>query len=1142
MTGVIKMNNYRQLIEKLDGFIRKYYANQALRGGLIFLSCLMIYILLITVGEYYFYFPAWLKISILSILTIAGLLAVILWVCIPFLKMERLGKIISRERAAQIIGVHFPQVSDKLLNILQLHDASASDPESTELINAAIDQKAQSIAVVPLLKAVDLGKNKKYLTFLIPPVLIIIFLVVAAPDIFREASSRLLQPEKNFTPPPPFKFVIENKDLKAVLYDNFTLKISTHGKQLPKNVFVVVGGEEVEMQQSGKNIFTYTFQHIRADLTFHLSAAGYRSKEYQLYIIQKPRLEGFRVWLEYPAYTGRKNEMVPGLSDLSLPQGTVLKWEITAKNTDEIALRLGDSGQVSAMARSGAEDDRSMYTAQYRFMQDTTYSFIISNRQMPRADSFRYQVQVQPDMPPQVTLQELKDSISGQQVVLTGNASDDYGISRLYFHYSILNDQHQTLSEKNIPLKTAPGNMTPYQFYFDFGTLQVVPGQQVNYYIEAWDNDAVNGSKSARSAVMTYKLFDGKTVDSAINESSEQIARGLNNSSAKSQHLENEMKDLKSELLQSESMSWEQQEKMKSLINQQSQLKDQVQAVQKQFEEQQKQTDLKNYSEPIKEKEDAIEKQLDNLANKELEEQLKKLQEMMQKLNKENAFQSLQQMEQQNKLFNMDMERIQELMKQLEMQMKLEDMANKLEQLTKDQNQLQKSTDQQERSGQELSKAQQDLKQQLDQLLSKDMKELDKLNKEQSGDNQKNLSDIKESGDQAGDDMQESSDQLQQNQNSKSSKSQQNAQQNMQQMMAQMRQMASGMDMQQLDIDIKATRQLLTNLIRFSFNQEALMNKVKRTSPASPVYIENTREQKQLSANARMIRDSLFVLSKRIYQLAATINKETVDLSTSIDQTIQALEGRNIPQAVTRQQYAMTSANNLALLLNETLANLMQMQAQAMMSGSGSCSAPGQPKSGQGKPSSAGQMMKDIISGQQQMGKGLEKMQGLKPGQQGGGQGQGQGGEGSDNEGEAEQIARLAQQQGALRRQIQELNSLLNSRGMGGNARLMKEIQEKMDRVETDLVNKRSAAQLEERQKEIMSRLLQADKAIREQEEDNKRSAISGKDEPRPIPPQLHDYLKSQQALLDLYKTAPPILKPYYKKMAEEYLNRIKQP
>ena len=178
------------------------------------------------------------------------------------------------------------------------------------------------------------------------------------------------------------------------------------------------------------------------------------------------------------------------------------------------------------------------------------------------------------------------------------------------------------------------------------------------------------------------------------------------------------------------------------------------------------------------------------------------------------------------------------------------------------------------------------------------------------------------------------------------------------------------------------------------------------------------------------------------------------------------------------------------------------------------------------------------------MGKGMQQMQqgkdGQKPGQQQGG-GQSQGGQNGGENGNAEELARLAQEQSALRRQIQELTSMLNSKGMGGNAQLMKEIQEKMDRLETDLVNRRTSGQLLERQKEIMTRLLEADKAIREQEEDNKRNANAGKDEQRPMPPELKEYLQSRQSMLDLYKTTPPALKPYYKKMAEAYLNEVKQ-
>src|SRR5690606_23712069 len=152
-----------------------------------------------------------------------------------------------------------------------------------------------------------------------------------------------------------------------------------------------------------------------------------------------------------------------------------------------------------------------------------------------------------------------------------------------------------------------------------------------------------------------------------------------------------------------------------------------------------------------------------------------------------------------------------------------------------------------------------------------------------------------------------------------------------------------------------------------------------------------------------------------------------------MQQTVTALGNRRMPEAVTRQQFAMTNANNLALLLNELLENLLQEQAQAM----------GQPSPGSGKPQQgqggAGQMMKDIITGQQQLGEGKLPGPSGKPGSEGKSSGSG-------GSGEAQKIAQMAKQQAALRRQIQQLSSLLNSKGWGGQAKELKAIQELMDK------------------------------------------------------------------------------------------------
>jgi hypothetical protein len=476
-----------------------------------------------------------------------------------------------------------------------------------------------------------------------------------------------------------------------------------------------------------------------------------------------------------------------------------------------------------------------------------------------------------------------------------------------------------------------------------------------------------------------------------------------------------------------------------------------------------------------------------------------------------------------------------ELMKKLEMQMRMEDMANKVEKLAEKQLELKNETDQSKKENEALSKEQGDLKKELDELMKKDMKEPQELSKEMQ--QKPNMEEMQKSGSDAQQNMQQSQQQLNQKQSSKSSQQQSKAAQNLKEMAQAMQQSAEGGGMEEIEMDIRAVRQILTNLVRLSFDQEQLMDNVKETSTTTQGYLKNQQEQNRLHNNSYMIRDSLFSLSKRLFKLAPTINKETTELEKNMQLSLDALEARRISEAATRQQYVMMRTNNLALMLNETLSNLMQMQSQKMKEGQkqGSCQKPGgkNPKPGMGK------QMGDIITKQQQLGDAMQQMKGSqegKQGQQGQKQGEQQGGEGEN--GNAEQIARMAAQQSALRKQLQQLQSLMNSQGMG-NAKEMKEIQDKMDKNETDLVNRRMSSEMLLRQKEILSRLLETEKAMREQEQDDKRSSKNPQELARTIPPELQRYIKDPKSLLDLYKTVPPQLKPYYRDMVNSYYKMI---
>ena len=203
-------SSYDLLIEKLDQFIRKYYINQLLKGSLYFVGLTLALFILFNVLEYYFYFGQSVRKLFFYGFIATSVLGFVTWVFIPLVKYFKLGSVISYEQAASIIGTHFTDVKDKLLNILQLKKQSESSSDYS-LVEASINQKTEDIKFVPFKSAINLYQNKKYLKYALPPFLLLIVLVFAAPSIITDSTNRIINNNKDFEREAPFRFEILNK-------------------------------------------------------------------------------------------------------------------------------------------------------------------------------------------------------------------------------------------------------------------------------------------------------------------------------------------------------------------------------------------------------------------------------------------------------------------------------------------------------------------------------------------------------------------------------------------------------------------------------------------------------------------------------------------------------------------------------------------------------------------------------------------------------------------------------------------------------------------------------------------------------------------------------------------------------------------
>lgn len=151
--------SYELLISKLDEFIRKYYKNRLIRGSLYVIAILAASYLVLAVTEYYSFLSTTARTVIFFSFLLVALVVLVVYVAKPLLAFFKLGNVINHQQASEIIGSHFPNVKDKLLNTLQLKSMSVS-AENNSLIEASINQKIEQLKPIPFASAINLSENK----------------------------------------------------------------------------------------------------------------------------------------------------------------------------------------------------------------------------------------------------------------------------------------------------------------------------------------------------------------------------------------------------------------------------------------------------------------------------------------------------------------------------------------------------------------------------------------------------------------------------------------------------------------------------------------------------------------------------------------------------------------------------------------------------------------------------------------------------------------------------------------------------------------------------------------------------------------------------------------------------------------------
>jgi len=892
------MQSLTNIENKLALFYKKYYKNELIKGCIFFFSLGILYLIITVYVESILWLKPINRFVLFWLFIAIELLLFSKFILIPIIKLFKLKEGINNLDSSKIIGNHFPEIKDKLLNLLQLKQAN----KTSELLIASIEQKSDELNPFRFSESISFQSSLKYLKYILLPAAFFSLSLINGLNLdFTQSFTRVVNYQSEFSPPAPFKLSLLSSSLDVVEGQSHKILISSKGKTVPNEVKIAYNNQTYFTKNEGKGVFSFTFLNVINSIDFYFESGDVSSPFFSINVIKTPRIKKIKIKLDYPYHTKKQDETIENTGNLTLPEGTKVQWNIDSKQTDSVAFI---DGARRFFFNKRTEDN---FNFKKTITSNLEYKISSSNTNLKDFETLSYKIKVVKDEYPTITIQTNIDSLYGGEALFAGKVSDDYGLKNLKV---VFYDQSKIDKVNIVPIKLSKENTQTFFYQFP-GSTSIEDGVNYEIYFQVSDNDIINGSKSVISKKYTFRK---KTNDEVLQEQFKEQKESINTleNIFKNSSLDQEkLLKIQNELKNKKYLSWRDKNKINKVIDRQKKYNEMIERqAEKLYEalDQNKQENKRNQS-----KTDNLKQRIKELLKSEKQKRiLTELQKLSEKINKEDLIKKAEKLAKNNKQQQRSLESLLELTKRFYVEEKTIQIANKLKELSKKQQNLFKAQDV-------------DLEKQI--TIGKEFKdvskELDQLAKDNQGlKNPMSLPDLEELEKEVKESLVKSEKKLYQKENISAKKEQEKSSKKMQEMSKKMQNSISEMQSNSIDENIEDLRKILENLLVFSFKQEESLLRFKELSSGHPDFGKELAKQNQLKTYFEHVDDSLFVLSMRLPELTSKIQTELTNTHYNLDRSLENFAENSFDSGSANQQYVITSTNILSDFLSNLLSNL----------------------------------------------------------------------------------------------------------------------------------------------------------------------------------------------------------------------------
>jgi hypothetical protein len=1026
---------------------------------------------------------------------------------------------------AQKVGVAFPAIHDRLLNLLQLQQeiVTGTSLYSPELIDASFQDLAENIRNLDFTASIDASpvvRSTKLFAVSLTGALLLVF---TSPGQFADALSRIVHFNKEFIS--PSEFAIEVTPGNAEVIKGQTVQIAvrvqtvhflpeaTHRHDL--GLFWRLEGtqsfEHAELRPDSAGIYKMTLQNIRGSTEYYATISNTESERYKLTVVDRPVFRAFQVRLEYPGYA----KLPPKVQDEFTGDVTALAGtRITLTGTASKDLRTGTvvfgTGKSLSLMVSGQK-----FSSSFHLATETDYRIEVNDTEnLTNADPIHYQLKIIPDESPTVAILQ-----PGRNIDLAGDpfvrlliqAKDDFGISALRIGYRMVHSRYEKPWEApkyiSVPLPSGISTEIEMPHTWDLTPLHLVPEDVIEYFAEVFDNDAVRGPKPAKSQTFLIRLPSLEEVFAEVDKGHETSLDDMKQALQDAKQLKEKIESVNQDMKKNKDMDWQQQKKLEEMSKKYQDLQKKLDNVQNKLNEMvQKMDQQQVLSKETMEKYLELQQMFDQMNSAELQQALKQMQQAMQNLNKEQLQQAMQKLSFSEDRFRQSIERTIELLKRIQIEQKIDEARKRAQELEKTQQELSQEATKagnDEQKQNDLAKKQEDLaekQQQLEQETADVQKRMEDFFTEMPTERMQQLN-SKMQAQKSGQKMKQAGKQMKAGQMAQAQQSQQELNKETQEQSKELESIQQEMLQKQMQQTLNALRRATNDMLELSKREESLKQQAQAAPTNSPQLRQNAQDQMRAMQDMQNVIRGLGELSKRSFVVTPEIGRSIGEAMAHMQNSLEALEGRNGYGASQEEGQSMSSLNKTATQLQGAMQNLMQ----------------------QGSGSGMGGLLQQLqmMAGQQQsINAQTMSMQ------------------------QASDAARMAVEQEAVRKSLEQLNKEAQATGeqkkmLGDLDKIADDMKEVVQNLQQNNVNPETLR----KQERILSRLLDASKSMRERDYEKKRKATTGTEIARRGPGDIDpSLLEGKNKLLeDLLKSLEHGYSKDYQELIRKYFDALQK-